>query len=113
MFMTITQTWEGSIVQTNYFPTVDHKMLPRKTIKWHKKVFFHLLDIAVMNSYMLFKKLSKQKKLRILKLRDALIEELASVDLGMEQPMKTLASSTTLAEYETVDAFYSLDNFIH
>ena len=83
---------------------------PRKTIKWYKKVFFHLLDIAVMNSYVLFKKLSKQKKLPILKFRDALIGELASVDLGMEQPIKTSAPSNTLAEYETVDAFHSLEN---
>ena len=76
---------------------------PWKTIKWYKKVFFNLLDIAVMNSYVLFKKLSKQKKLRILKFKDALIGELASVDLGIEQPMKTSAPSTTPAEYETVE----------
>ena len=63
-----------------------------------------------MNSYVLFKKLSKQRKLRILKFRDFLIRELASVDLGMEQPMKTSALLTTLAEYETVDAFHSLEN---
>ena len=83
---------------------------PRKTIKWYKKIFFHLLDIAVMNSYVLFKKLSKQKKLRILKFRDALIGKLASVDLEMEQPMETSAPATTLAEYEAVDAFHSLEN---
>ena len=83
---------------------------PRKIIKCYKKVFFHLLDIPVINSYVLFKKLSTQKKLRILKFRDALIGELASVDLGMEQPIKTSAPSTTLAEYETVDAFHSLEN---
>ena len=63
-----------------------------------------------MNSYVLFKKLSKQKELRILKFKDALIGELASVDLRMEQPMKTPAPSTTLAEYETVDAFHNLEN---
>ena len=83
---------------------------PRKTIKWYKKVFFHLLDIVVMNSYVLFKKLSKQKELRILKFKDALIGELASVDFGIEQPIKTPAPSTTLAEYETVDAFHNLEN---
>ena len=86
---------------------------PRKTIKWYKKVFFDLLDIAVMNSYVLFKKLSKLKKLQILKFRDALIGELASADLGMEQPMKASAPSTTLAEYETVDAFHSLEIFLY
>ena len=83
---------------------------PKKTIKWYKKVFFHLLNIGVINSNVLFNKLSKQKKLQILKCRDALIGELASVDLGMEQPIKTSAPSTTLAEYETVDVFHSLEN---
>ena len=34
---------------------------PRKTTKWYKKVFFNLLDIAVMNSYVLFNKLSREK----------------------------------------------------
>lgn len=29
---------------------------PRKTNKWYKKVMFHLLDIAMYNSYNLYKK---------------------------------------------------------
>lgn len=29
---------------------------PRKTIKWYKKVMFHLLDISIWNSYYLYKK---------------------------------------------------------
>lgn len=29
---------------------------PRKTIRWYKKVLFHLLDMAVWNSYFLYRK---------------------------------------------------------
>lgn len=29
---------------------------PRKTIKWYKKVMFHLLDITMWNSFYLYKK---------------------------------------------------------
>ena len=46
-------------------------------------------------SFYIFQKLSKQKKLGILKFRNALIEEPSSVDLGT----KTLAPSTTPSEY--------------
>ena len=38
------------------------------------------------------------------------IGELASIDLGIEQPIKTSASSTTPSEYEIVDDFHSLEN---
>ncbi|XP_033347678.1 piggyBac transposable element-derived protein 4-like [Bombus vosnesenskii] len=36
---------------------------PRKTIKWYKKLFFHLLDLAIYNAYILYQKstASKQK----------------------------------------------------
>ncbi|KAJ8968637.1 hypothetical protein NQ314_002197 [Rhamnusium bicolor] len=27
----------------------------RKTVKWYKKLFFHILDLAVLNSYQLYK----------------------------------------------------------
>lgn len=35
---------------------------PRKTIKWYKKVMFHLLDIAIWNSFYLYKKRFPQYK---------------------------------------------------
>ena len=33
----------------------------RKTVKWWKKLFFHLLDLAVVNAHILYKKSSKEK----------------------------------------------------
>ena len=33
----------------------------RKTVKWWKKLFFHLLDLAVVNAHILYKKSSKGK----------------------------------------------------
>lgn len=34
----------------------------RKTIKWYKKLFFHLLDLAVYNAYILYKKSTPSKQ---------------------------------------------------
>lgn len=47
---------------------------PRKTIKWNKKVIFHLLDIAVWNSFYLYK--MRCKNIRFLEFRDQLIRQL-------------------------------------
>ena len=33
----------------------------RMTVKWWKKLFFHLLDLAVVNAHILYKKSSKEK----------------------------------------------------
>jgi len=33
----------------------------RETVKWWKKLFFHLLDLAVVNAHILYKKSSKVK----------------------------------------------------
>ncbi|XP_045769865.1 piggyBac transposable element-derived protein 4-like isoform X1 [Maniola jurtina] len=38
---------------------ISYYSCPRKTIRWYKKVFFHILDIAVWNAYFLFKKYRK------------------------------------------------------
>ncbi|XP_037036862.1 piggyBac transposable element-derived protein 4-like [Bradysia coprophila] len=47
---------------------------PRKTIRWYKKVLFHLLDMAVWNSYFLYRKL--HEKTTFLEFRDSLIMSL-------------------------------------
>lgn len=38
---------------------ISYYSCPRKTIRWYKKVLFHLLDIAVWNAYFLYKKYKK------------------------------------------------------
>jgi hypothetical protein len=35
----------------------------RKTIKWWKKLFFHLFDLAVVNAHILHRKSNKKKML--------------------------------------------------
>lgn len=47
----------------------------RKTIKWYKKVFFHLLDLSVLNSHILFKQVTG-KKLPLKNFIENLIEQL-------------------------------------
>ncbi len=33
----------------------------RRTVKWYKKIFFHLQDISIYNAYIMFKKVTKKK----------------------------------------------------
>ena len=35
---------------------ISYYELNRKTIKWWKRIFFHLLDIAIVNSFIIYKK---------------------------------------------------------
>lgn len=52
----------------------------RKTIKWYSKLFFHLLDICVLNAFYMFKEHQKKTnpavKLRIMEFRLNLIRQL-------------------------------------
>lgn len=56
----------------------------RKTIKWYKRLFFHLLDITVQNSYAMFKVNSK-KNLELSEFRLQLVRELID-EYGSERP---------------------------
>lgn len=47
---------------------------PRKTIRWYKKVLFHLLDMAVWNAFFLYKKY--HPKSSFLMFRDSLVMSL-------------------------------------
>ncbi|XP_072159136.1 piggyBac transposable element-derived protein 4-like [Bemisia tabaci] len=47
----------------------------RKTIKWYKKVFFHLMDLSVLNAHVLYKTVTK-KKISLHNFRLNLIEQL-------------------------------------
>ncbi|XP_044745115.1 piggyBac transposable element-derived protein 4 [Coccinella septempunctata] len=54
---------------------------PRKTIRWHKKVLFRLLDISVWNSFLLYRK-GLQKKIKMVEFREALILSLIEIDIN-------------------------------
>lgn len=56
---------------------------PRKSVRWYKKVIFHLLDISVINSYLLYKEITKSK-ISILNFRELLIRGL----LGISDDLK-------------------------
>lgn len=45
---------------------------PKKTIRWYKKVFFHLLDMMVWNAYYMFKKYCNSNK-TLLSFRESII----------------------------------------
>ena len=79
----------------------------RKTIRWYKKFFFHLLDLSVYNSFVLFKNLNPSKRVVYLDFLEALITEifvenkvkrkigrpLRAVDW---RPMENLATQTAM-----------------
>ena len=52
---------------------INYYELNRKTIKWWKRIFFHLLDIAIVNSFIIYKKYlnanitQKQYRIKIIK----------------------------------------------
>ena len=68
-------------------------MTTRKTLKWWKKVFWRLVDISIVNAWIIYKQnypLSPVKTQRLFRLH--LILELV-------QPLLTLRSSTTCPPY--------------
>ncbi|CAG5046111.1 unnamed protein product [Parnassius apollo] len=65
---------------------ISYYSSPRKTIRWYKKVMFHLLDVAVWNSFFIFKKYC-QANCDFLLFREELIRRLLDLpaDLTAEQ----------------------------
>lgn len=57
---------------------VSYYSTPRKTLRWHKKVFFHILDLAVWNSFFIYKKYCKNNSAQyeFLTFREDLIKSL-------------------------------------
>lgn len=58
---------------------VSYYSTPRKTFKWYKKVLLHLLDVAVWNTFYIYKKFFQLENLCFKNFRDMLIKELLSV----------------------------------
>lgn len=56
---------------------ISYYSSPRKSIRWYKKVLFHMLDVAVWNAFYLFKKYVKNNsKFEYIEYRDKLIRKL-------------------------------------
>ena len=78
----------------------------RKCIKWYKKLFFHLLDIAVQNAYALYK-LENSVKPQLAEFRLQLIRELYEL-YGSQRPNFTGRPTTDIPLRLTARHFPSL-----
>lgn len=56
---------------------IHYYSTPRKTIRWYKKVIFHIFDLCVWNSFFIYKKFHPRET--FLQYRDAIIENLLQV----------------------------------
>lgn len=90
------------VVQYNcYMSGVDRKdqMLSyypceRKTVRWYKKLFFHFLQIILLNSYLLYSKYSTATKMSFLDFRFSIIKHLLK---STQQPRKTQLVKPTMS----------------
>lgn len=58
---------------------ISYYSCPRKTIRWYKKIIFHLLDISVWNSFYIYKKFNNSKKSYI-EYREKVIASLLGIE---------------------------------
>lgn len=58
---------------------ISYYSCARKSTKWYKKVIFHLLDVAVWNSFYIYKKHFGCPDLRFKVYRDLLIKDLIQI----------------------------------
>lgn len=64
---------------------------PRKSIRWYKKVIFHLLDVTVVNSFLLYRELTKSK-MSLLQFREAVIKGLLGISPNIKDGRKLIKS---------------------
>lgn len=55
---------------------VSYKSSPRKTIRWYKKVVFHLLNISLLNAYFLYKTTLTTSNFHFLNFHEAIVKKL-------------------------------------
>lgn len=52
---------------------------PRKTIRWYRKIFFHILDICIWNAHYIYKKTNPGSRKNLLTFREEIIKDLIKV----------------------------------
>lgn len=60
---------------------------PRKSIRWYKKVIFHMLDVTVVNSFLLYRDITK-KKISLLQFREGIIRGLVGIPDSLKDGRK-------------------------
>ena len=77
----------------NYLSAGDQLLMyygfPHRSVKWWKRVFFHLLDLSIVNSYILFKT-ATGSKMTLLEFRSSVATNLID---GLECPRKRHVAS--------------------
>lgn len=71
---------------------ISYYSSPRKSIRWYKKVMFHLLDVAIWNAFYIAKKYND--KLTLLSFRETLVKELLEISLNINDGRKLVKSGT-------------------
>lgn len=61
---------------------ISYYSCPRKTIRWYKKVIFHLFDIAIWNAFYLYK--NYVKKVEFVEFRDLIIRSLLDLPADLK-----------------------------
>lgn len=62
---------------------VNYYSAPRKICKWYKKVILHFLDIAVWNTYFVYKKKFNTENIKFKDFRDILIKHFISLSTNV------------------------------
>ena len=62
---------------------------PRKSVRWYKKVIFHLMDVTVVNSFLLYREITKSK-MNLLSFREAIIKGLLGISPNMKDGRKLI-----------------------
>lgn len=66
---------------------------PRKTIRWYRKVFFHIVDICLWNAFYIYVKEKGLRTTEYLKFREEVIEELIQTELVTSRKAQGMKSN--------------------
>lgn len=89
---------------------VSYYSCPRKTVRWYKKIIFHLLDVTLFNAYILFKK--KIKNIRMIEFREKIIRGLLEIPENEKNGKVFFEASKSIAVHDNRRAQVRLDNNI-
>nr|XP_023668316.1 piggyBac transposable element-derived protein 4-like [Paramormyrops kingsleyae] len=93
---------------------IKHCTVAKKTTKWYKKFFYHFVDIAVVNSFIIHAAIAREKKQRPLtqkRFREILCEQLSAcghtesvVPVQVPQPQKQMCVPVAITDTSAVDS---------
>ena len=90
---------KGVDLSNQYISYIENDM---KRYKWWKRVFFHMIDVAILNSFILYKKHMKKEGMRTGQFRDELIREIVGryAKTELYRPISAFPYSSTAKKIE-------------